>query len=72
MPIKKTIEAWEESKGFIVRGARPSQELTEEDFDKIPRSEKHGVNHTSRRKFLRDNGYPITRDNMVADLSAKE
>lgn len=72
MPVKKTIEAWEQNKGCIVKDANPRKELTEEDFDNIPRSDKHGVNHADRKKFLHDNGYPITRENMIADLSARE
>lgn len=50
--------------------------LTLEAFKKLVRDnpgEFHGVNYSDRVKFLQDNGYEITRDNMMdSRLSAKQ
>lgn len=72
MESKKTIKDWELEKGFIVRGAQPMTKLTEQEFDDIPAGEKVGVNHKDRVQFLKDNGYEVTRENMInVDLGAK-
>lgn len=67
----KTLEQWEKQKGFIVIGGDPSAKMTEEEVDAIDLGKKHGVNHADRINFLRQNGYEVTRENMVADLSAQ-
>lgn len=70
----KTMSEWEQVKGCIVTTATQddlSDPMTEEEFDAIPKLEKHGVNYSDRIKFLQDNGYELTRANMIdSDLSA--
>lgn len=68
----KTIRDWEKQKGFIVKTATDlDQQMTEQEFDAISLSEKHGVDHESRTQFLNDNGYEVTRENMInTSLSA--
>lgn len=72
MESKKTIKDWEQEKGVIVRGAQPLTKLTEQEFNDIPDGEKTGVNHKDRIQFLKDNGYEVTRENMInTELGAK-
>lgn len=66
----KTFEQWEEEKGFIVEGVSfdvLSTTMSEEDFLEIALADgiPQGVNHADRRKFLEDNGYSLTRENMI-------
>lgn len=52
----------------------PNSKLTDEEVMEILRdspNDFHTVNHEDRIQFLKDNGYEVTRENMVADLSAK-
>lgn len=71
--ITKTISEWEAENGCIVINLNPSDKLTEAQWNAIDISDKFGVNHTDRIKFLKDNGYEVTRDNMIdGSLSAKE
>lgn len=46
--------------------------LTEAEFDAVEHVDKIGVSHTDRVKFLQDNGYDLTRSNMMdSSLSAR-
>lgn len=68
----KKLDEWERQKGYLVRRlSDPEVMMTEEEFNAIPFSDLHGVDHEMRTKFLIDNGYEVTRENMIADLSAK-
>lgn len=73
MSDTKTVQEWEKEKGFIViNGMDLNQQLTEEEFVAIPLSERTGVDHAQRTKFLTDNGYELTRGNMInSSLSAR-
>lgn len=68
----KTLEEWEKEKGMMVINGDPTKKMTEEHFASIDMGDKHGVDHVNRIKFLQANGYKVTRDNMMADLSAKK
>ncbi len=69
----KSIEAWERERGLVIQGdVDPSQEVTAEEFEKLRVKQGHlGVNHEDREQFLKDNGYELSRENLVdASLSA--
>lgn len=67
--VKKTFIDWEEKLGVMVRDADEKtlkSKITEAEFREswgagIP----SGVNHKQRIKFLKDNGYEVTRENML-------
>lgn len=68
----KTLAEWEKEKGFIVTGdVDPNKKITEAEVDDIEMGKKHWVNHADRVKFLKENNYEVTRENMIADLSAR-
>lgn len=68
----KTIAEWEKEKGMLLPSRKPTEKISEDDFNAIPLDDKIGVDHESRVKFLKDNGYEVTRENMVdSELSAK-
>lgn len=71
MPVTKKLSDWEKTKGFIVTSENPSKSMTEEEFDSISINLKRGVDFDARTTFLEANGYEVTRENMIADLSAK-
>lgn len=74
--MKKTFAEWEIDQGIFAYEPSKfgSKTLTLEEFqviiDKNPGG-FHGVNYKDRTKFLKDNGYELTRENLFADLSAK-
>jgi hypothetical protein len=69
MPVTKSLTEWERIKGCLVSDVSPNKKMTEEEFDRLPG--KSGVNFNDREKFLRDNGYEITRANLIdSSLSA--
>lgn len=66
MDRTQTLEQWEREKGYIVKGdVDINKQLSEAEFEAIPHGERHGVNHADRIKFLQDNGYEVTRENMI-------
>ena len=75
---KLTFEQWEEKIGIISDHFDPKtkdNKLTEDEFRELamPTNDSfRGVMHEDRIKFLKDNGYELTRENMCnPDLSAK-
>lgn len=67
---KDTVEFWEKERGCIIISRKPTDSMTEQEFLDLPMYERLGVDHDSRVKFLKANGYEVTRENMVnADLS---
>lgn len=58
---------------FIIINKNGDEDITEKEFLALDLADKYGVNHDDRIKFLKDNGYDITRENMVnPDLSARQ
>lgn len=70
---KKTIEAWEKEKGVIISGeVELKSKLTEDEFNELALERGIGVNFEDRTKFLKDNGYTVSRENMVnSELSIR-
>lgn len=61
-----TIEQWEKEKGCLVLSDIDLKKVvSEKEFNAIPLDERHSVDHDSRTKFLRDNGFEVTRENMM-------
>ena len=72
---KKTLEAFEKERGFIILGDIDlKREITEEELLELMHSNGfHGVDFEKRIKFLEDNGYEVTRDNLIdSSLSYRE
>lgn len=63
----------EEQFGVVFEGDFETvSKLTEEKALKLFSEGKYtGVTFSDRIKFLKDNGYEVTRDNLVTELSAK-
>lgn len=75
----KKFEEWEKHFGLISKVYDPEKHkdtMTEDEFKEATMSNLDdvvGVNHDDRIKFLKDNGYEVTRENMAnPDLSAKQ
>lgn len=64
---KKTIEELEIEKGYVILGDVDLKEkLTDEEFISLAETNGfHGVNFEDRIKFLKDNGYEVTRENLI-------
>lgn len=57
-----------------VKKYNPNDKMTQEDFMRLSVDNPEdfvGVSYDDRVKFLEDNGYKVTRENLLADLSAK-
>lgn len=67
----KTIAEWEREKGVMFLDARKhpvNKKVTEDEFMEILQTsegEYRGVTHDDREKWLKDNGYDVTRANML-------
>ena len=62
---KDTVEYWEKERGCIIPSLKPTDSMTEQEFLALPMTSRLGVDHESRIKFLKDNGYEVTRENMI-------
>lgn len=66
---KKTLREIELERGFLVPDANAKKLDSPIDEDEIKElvstGKAVGVNHADRVKFLQDNGYAVTRKNMV-------
>jgi hypothetical protein len=74
---KKTLKTLEKERGVMFIGdVDLSQRLSEEEMDELLAKDYTtyvGVAHDDRTKFLKDNGYDVTRENMMnPDLSARQ
>ena len=73
---KLTIAELEKEYGYIARDRKTypaNKKMTREDFVEATKEENGflGINHEDRTKFLEDNGYPVTHENMInVELSA--
>lgn len=70
----KTLEQLEKARGVLfTTNMDLTKRYTDEEFDALlatKTSSYVGVDHEDRTKFLKDNGYDVTRENMVnPDLS---
>lgn len=76
MSKSKKLSEWEKVKNSMVVNATDKQldkTMTEEEFDAIPFIDRLGVMYKDRVKFLKDNGYEVTRANMMdANLSVRQ
>jgi hypothetical protein len=62
----KTLQEWEELHNCQIKNEDDgSKKLTEDEFQDIPRSQRHGVIHKDRIEFLQDNGFEVNRENMI-------
>ncbi len=65
---KKVID-WEREKGVMIidlGDLKQDSQITEEDFMKhFTKYNTHGVSFDDRIQFLKDNGYELTRANMM-------
>jgi len=72
----KLFKNWEKEKNIMVNipdVSDENQRVTEEYFQQIVDLYGFtGVNHDDRIKFLKDNNYEVTRENMTADLSSRQ
>lgn len=75
----KTIAEWEREHGIMFKDARKypgNKKLTDEEFRELYSTNPDdwtGVNHEDREKWLKANGYELTRANMMdATLSTKQ
>lgn len=75
MSERKTVEELEKEENVVLPNANLKDKMTVEEFRKMCSDEKVevvGVHHEDRVKFLKDNGYAVTRENMVnSELSAQ-
>ena len=74
---KKTFEEWEKQVGLFAHQPSKfgSKTMTREEFNTLFRNDPnsfHGVDYKERVKFLKLNGYEVTRENLFADLSARQ
>lgn len=72
--IKQSITEWEKQKGMMLHGEiHEGEPISEEGFMNMAKAAGFtGVDYESRTKFLKDNGYELTRRNyMSGELSAK-
>jgi len=71
----KTIKELEIAYGVVVKDIKvdPNTNITVEEFEELILTGKTvGVNHEDRVNFLQDNGYKVTRENLIdPELSAK-
>lgn len=73
MATTKKLSEWEKQKGMVVKPPVDDVLMTEEEFDDIDINDKVLVAYEGRVKFLEDNGYDVTRENMVdVYLSARQ
>lgn len=73
MPTSKKLSEWEKDKGLIVKPPVNDTTMTEAEFDEISMDDKVPVAYEDRVKFLEDNGYAVTRENMIdVQLSARQ
>ena len=73
--MKKTFAEWEKDQGVFAYTERTTtRTMTLEEFlaifNQAP-GDFHQLNYKDRTKFLKDNGYELTRENLFADLSAQ-
>jgi hypothetical protein len=73
----KSLKTLEKERGVLFTGdVDLSKRYSEEEMDELLASDPTkyvGVDHEDRTKFLKDNGYDVTRENMVnSDLSARQ
>jgi hypothetical protein len=65
--IKKPIRLWEEERNRVIQGdVNLDLDVTESEFDELGR--EHGsvaVFVADRKRFLKANGYKITRENLT-------
>ena len=75
MADTKTLEEWEKERGFLHVDPKVDlkQKFTEQEIiDLMATYDIKGVDHESRKEFLEENGYKVTRENMLnSELSAK-
>ena len=74
----KTFSDWEKEKGAFANDTKKypgNKKMTESEFMDAflgNQTEFTGVNYEDRVKFLEDNGYKVTRDNLLnPELSSK-
>lgn len=75
--MKKTFAEWEMETGMLAYDPSPygSKTYTKQEFDAAVQKDVlkfHGVDLKVRKKFLKDNGYELTRENLMANLSARQ
>lgn len=75
--MKNTVEYWEKKQGKIILNTDDInllEKMTIEEFTDLADKNMYSpVDYSFREKWLRDNGYEVTRENMVnADLTPKE
>lgn len=74
---KQSIELWEKEANLLFTNITDDglkKEITSDEFQNtIATSPFIGMNHSDRIKFLKDNGYEVTRENMAnPELSVKQ
>lgn len=77
MANTRSISEWEKTKGKFLRDPVDDSEktMTEKKFDELAGSPANwvGVDYEQRVKFLKDNGYELTRENLTnPELSVRE
>jgi hypothetical protein len=68
MSKAKTIGDFERERNIMVRGADPKKTVTADEFDKLvgPHFENAvGIMHEDREAWLKEQGYEVTRENMM-------
>lgn len=65
---KKTVEKWEKEAGLILldtEGISLKKSMDREEFDAlVEKVGAAGIDYKTREKWLKDNGYDVTRDNI--------
>ena len=66
-PETKTLKQWETQAGVITPGDPAlNQKLTKEEFRVLYNDPNTvGVDHDFRTQWLKENGYEVTRENMI-------
>lgn len=72
----RTVQQWEREQGIMFLGdkIKPKSKISGLQFREMAAENNHvAVDYPAREQFLKDNGYEVTRENILnEDLEAKE
>lgn len=64
----KTIADWEKERSMVITDkVDVTKKVTEAEFEKLIVGKQNwvGIDHTFREQWLKDNGYEVTRENLI-------
>lgn len=76
MENKRTVQQWEREQGIMFLGddVKPKSKISGLQFREMAAENNHvAVDYPAREQFLKDNGYEVTRENLLNnDLEPQE